>query len=68
MNIFLVLEKFSYDLKQEQPLQIRIVSAHISEDLARSAAKHVHPWDMNYTEWEVAIQELTVETQPMKVH
>lgn len=68
MRVFLVLEKYSYDLKQEQPLQIRIHSAHISEELAKSAERHVHPWDMNYTEWEVTVQEMPVEIQPARIH
>lgn len=57
MSTFVVLEKWSYDLKQQQPLESRIVSEHASYQQAAFSATNVHPWDMNYTEWYVEIEK-----------
>jgi hypothetical protein len=56
MMIYLLVEKFSYDLKQLLPLESRVVSEHSSYQEALISAMNVHPWDMNCTEWFVEIE------------
>jgi hypothetical protein len=60
MTIFLVIERWSYDLKQLAPLESKIISAHKNHEDAMKVACNTHPWDMNYTDWRVEVQELQV--------
>ena len=58
---FHVIERWSYDLKQLQPLESKIIFSHHDRDTALEVAHNTHPWDMNYTEWYVEIEEIEVQ-------
>lgn len=59
--IYLVLERWSYDLKQLAPLESKIISAHHSREDAMKVACNTHPWDSNYTDWRIDVEEISVQ-------